>query len=155
LNRRALAICLAAATLALNIISQRVLMNMEGRPLIAGLADFRPAWNNGVSFGLLAQSSDTGCYLLIAVLAAISIAVAVMAWRAASSLAAGGFGLVLGGALGNLWDRGRYCAVFDYLSMHLGKVPLFVCNFADIAISMGVVLLVLDSLARRDRGPAP
>jgi signal peptidase II len=154
LNRRALAIFLAAVTLALNIISQRVLMNMEGRPLIAGLADFRPAWNNGVSFGLLAQSSDTGCYLLIAVLAAISIAVAVMAWRAASSLAAAGFGLVLGGALGNLWDRGRYCAVFDYLSMHLGNVPLFVCNFADIAISTGVVLLVLDSLARSDRVPA-
>jgi signal peptidase II len=74
-----------------------------------------------------------------------------MAWRAASIFAAAGFGLVLGGALGNLWDRGRYCAVFDYLSLHLGNVPLFVCNFADIAISMGVILLALDSLRMQSR----
>jgi len=116
--------------------------------LIAGLADFRPAWNNGVSFGLFAQSTDTGCYLLIAALTVISIVVAVMAWRAPNFLAAAAFGLVLGGALGNLWDRGRYCAVFDYLSLHLGNVPLFVCNFADIAISVGVLLLALDSLKK-------
>jgi signal peptidase II len=155
LNRRALAGCLAAATLAINLVLQRILMNIgvEGRPLIAGLADFRPAWNNGVSFSLLAQSSDTGCYLLIAALTAISIAVAAMTWRATSSLAAAGFGLVLGGALGNLWDRSRYCAVFDYLSLHFGHMLLFVCNFADIAISAGVGLLILDSLLKKS--PAP
>jgi len=123
-------------------------MGAEGRTLIAGLADFHPAWNNGVSFGFLAQSSDTGCYLLIAALTVISIAVAVMGWRAPNFLAAAGFGLVLGGALGNLWDRSRYCAVFDYLSLHLGNVPLFVCNLADIAISAGVLLLALDSLKK-------
>ena len=53
-----------------------------------GFADFRPAWNNGVSFSLLAQSSATGRYLLIAVLTVISIAVAVMAWRATNAIAA-------------------------------------------------------------------
>jgi len=146
LNRRALAACLATATFALNLVLQHALMPMGMGPLIAGLADFHPAWNNGVSFSLLAQSSVTGCHLLIAALAAISIAVAVMAWRATNFLAAAGFGLVLGGALGNLWDRSRYCAVFDFLSLHLGNVPLFVCNFPDIAISAGVVLLALDSL---------
>ena len=51
-----------------------------------------------------------------------------------------------GGALGNLWDRVWHCAVFDFLSLHLGNLPLFVCNFADIAISAGVLLLILDSL---------
>jgi signal peptidase II len=153
LNRRFLAFCLAAITLAMNFFFQRVLMGAEGRPLIAGLADFRPAWNNGVSFSLLAQSSDTGRFLLIAVLTVISIAVAVMAWRAANALAAAGFGLVLGGALGNLMDRFQYGgAVFDFLSLHLGSLPLFVCNLADIWISAGVVLLLLDSLLKK---PAP
>jgi signal peptidase II len=145
---RALAACLAVAMFAMNLLFQHLLMNMTGRSLIAGFADFSPAWNNGVSFGLFAQSTDTGCYLLIAALTVISIAVAVMAWRAPNFLAAASFGLVLGGALGNLWDRGRYCAVFDYLSLHLGNVPLFVCNFSDIAISAGVLLLVVDSLKR-------
>ena len=155
MNRRILAFCLAAITLAMNFIFQRVLMNIgaEGRPLIAGFADFRPAWNNGVSFSLFTQSSDTGRYLLIAVLTAISIAVAAMAWRATNVLVAAGFGLVLGGALGNLMDRLQYRgAVFDFLALHLGSLPLFVCNLADIWISAGVVLLFLDSLLKK---PAP
>jgi signal peptidase II len=152
LNRRALAVCLAVVTFAVNLILQRVLLNMgvAGRPLIAGLADFSPAWNNGVSFGLFAQRTDTGCYLLIAALTVISLVVAVMAWRATDFLAAAGFGLVLGGALGNLWDRLLHCTVFDYLSLHLGSLPLFVCNFADVAISAGVLLLIADSLFPKD-----
>jgi signal peptidase II len=136
----------------MNFIFQRVLMNIgaEGRTLIAGFADFRPAWNNGVSFSLLTQSSNTGRYLLIAVLTVISIAVAAMAWRATNALVAAGFGLVLGGALGNLMDRLQYGgAVFDFLALHLGSLPLFVCNLADIWISAGVVLLFLDSLVNK------
>jgi signal peptidase II len=48
--------------------------------------------------------------------------------------------------LGNLLDRGRYAAVFDYLFLHLGREPLFVFNFPDAVITMGVVLLIADSL---------
>ena len=121
-----------------------------GQTLIPDLVYFRPAFNRGVSFSLFAQSSDTGRYLLIAVLAAISIAVAAMAWRASSHLAAAGFGLILGGALGNLWDRvAYYGAVFDFLSVHFGNLSLFVCNFADVAISAGVGALILDSLLQK------
>jgi lipoprotein signal peptidase len=36
--------------------------------------------------------------------------------------------------------------VFDFLALHLGRMPLFVCNLPDIWISVGVVLLVLESL---------
>ncbi|HKQ45861.1 MAG TPA: signal peptidase II [Rhizomicrobium sp.] len=121
---------------------------VTGRVLIPGLADFAPTFNRGVSFGLLAQNSPAGCRALIALLVLIILAVAIMAWQASTLLAAAGFGLILGGALGNLLDRllnGAACAVFDFLSLHLGKIPLFVCNFPDIAISAGVVLLLADS----------
>src|SRR5438477_12293483 len=120
-----------------------------GRVLIPGLADFAPTFNRGVSFGLLAQNSPAGCHMLISLLVVIILAVAIMAWRATTLITAAGFGLILGGALGNLFDRllnGAACAVFDFLSLHLGKMPLFVCNFPDIAISAGVVLLFADSL---------
>ena len=56
------------------------------------------------------------------------------------------YGLVLGGALGNLVDRFRFHAVFDFLSLHLGTVLLFVCNLPDIVISAGVVLLFVEAL---------
>ena len=117
--------------------------------LIPGLADFAPTFNRGVSFGLLAQNSPVGCQMLIALLVAITLGVAIMAWRATTSIAAAGFGLILGGALGNLFDRllnGAACAVFDFLFLHLGKIPLFVCNFPDIAISAGAVLLLAEFL---------
>ena len=54
--------------------------------------------------------------------------------------------MILGGALGTLVDRALYKAVFDFLYLHLGNMPLFVCNFADIAISAGVVLLLAESM---------
>jgi len=119
-----------------------------GRVLIPGFADFAPTFNRGVSFGLLAQNSLAGCRALIALLVVITLGVAIMAWRAATLIASAGYGLILGGALGNLFDRllnGAACAVFDFLALHLGKIPLFVCNFPDIAISAGVVLLLADS----------
>ena len=119
------------------------------RVLIPGVLDFAPTFNRGVSFGLLAQNSPAGCHMLIALLVAITLGVAIMAWRATTLIASAAYGLILGGALGNLFDRlfnGPACAVFDFLALHLGKIPLFVCNFPDIAISAGVVLLLVEAL---------
>ena len=152
MSRRAAASGVAALALAANIVFQRLLMNVgvEGRVLIPGFADFRPAWNRGVSFSLFVQDSATGWHLLVALLAVISAVVAVLMWRASSGLAAMGFALILGGALGNLRDRVLYDgAVFDFLALHLGAMPLFVCNLPDIFISAGVVLVILDSLRNK------
>jgi signal peptidase II len=127
------------------------------RVLIPGVLDFAPTLNPGVSFGLLAQNSPVGCHMLIALLVVIILAVAIMAWRATTAIAAAGFGLILGGALGNLSDRllnGAACAVFDFLALHVGKIPLFVCNFPDIAISAGVVLLLAESLSVKRKARA-
>ncbi len=147
MSARTLSFTLAAAATALNLVLQHLLMAMgRARTLIPGLADFEPAWNRGVSFSLFVQNGDTGRYLLIAVLALVTVFVAVLAWRAADTLAGAGFGLILGGAIGNLLDRLRYGAVFDFLALHLGAMPLFVCNLPDIFISAGVVLLAAGSL---------
>ena len=144
-----MAIALATLSLAANIVFQHVVMStgMARAILIPGLADFRPAWNNGVSFSLFAQDTANGRYLLIALLSAITVGVLVVMWRATTRLSSAGLGLIAGGAMGNLLDRIRYeGAVFDFLSLHLGRMPLFVCNLPDIVISAGVVLLLLDSL---------
>ncbi|HVW73580.1 MAG TPA: signal peptidase II [Rhizomicrobium sp.] len=146
---RLFAISLALLSLAANITFQHVLMQarVARAVLIPGLADFRPAWNNGVSFSLLTQDSATGRYLLIAFLALVTAGVLVVMWRATSRFSAAGLGLIAGGAMGNLLDRIRYeGAVFDFLALHLGRMPLFVCNLPDIFISAGVIMLVADSI---------
>jgi signal peptidase II len=147
LSLRALAATCAAVALLLNIAVERALMGVAGSfTIIPGLADFHHAWNRGVSFSLLTQNADSGRYQLMAGLAAISAVVAWLAWKSTTRLGAAGYGLILGGALGNLIDRALYGAVFDFLYLHLGGMPLFVCNFADIAISGGVVLLLAQSV---------
>ena len=154
MNRRAAASGVAALALAVNIVLQRYLTTVgaEARVLIPGLADFRPAWNHGVSFSLFVQNNATGWHLLVALLVVISAVVAVLMWRATSSLAAMGLALILGGALGNLRDRILYDgAVFDFLALHLGPMPLFVCNLPDIFISVGAVLLLLDSFLEKPK----
>ena len=146
MNRRALLLGVGAVVVAANILLERFLMKMgsAGRQLIPGLADFRPLSNRGVSFSLFTQTTDSGRYGLMAILSVIVVGVLVMGWQAQNRLAAAAYGLILGGALGNLADRAVYGGVYDFLALHLGSVPLFVCNLPDIAISAGVVLLAAE-----------
>ena len=144
MTRIVAAVC-ALVALAVNLLVERAVMAASSSfVIIPGLADFHPVGNRCVSFSLFCQNSDTGQHLLMALLVVIIAVVTVLAWRATNRLAAAGFGLIIGGALGNLIDRVFHGAVFDYLALHLGSVQLFVCNFSDIAISAGVLLLVPD-----------
>jgi len=148
---RWLAAVMAVVTVAANVLLVKFISGtgVTDLVLIPGFADFAPTFNRGVSFGLLAQNSPAGRRMLIALLVAVTLGVAFMAWRSTNPIASAGYGLILGGALANLSDRlfnGSACAVYDFLFLHLGKIPLFVCNFPDIAISVGAILLLADSL---------
>jgi signal peptidase II len=147
---RAIAASSAGLVLLLDLLVEQMLVAVkDGVALIPGLLDFSRTWNRGVSFGLLWQNGDTGRYILIVVLAVVAVGVGILAWRATNSLAAMGYGLIVGGAMGNLVGRAIHGAVFDYLFLHLGRMPLFVCNFPDIAISAGVLLLIAESFLTR------
>jgi lipoprotein signal peptidase len=62
--------------------------------------------------------------------------------------------MVIAGALINAGDRALHGSVFDYLVVHLGPQPLFVCNAPDIAISLGFVMwLAGEYLPQRDAAP--
>ena len=102
--------------------------------------------NRGVSFGLLRADSAFGRWALVAVAAAV---VAWLIWwvrKADRPLFAAAVGLVIGGALGNnLIDRARIGRVVDFLDFSGLYFP-WVFNVADSAISVGVVLLLLDNL---------
>jgi len=153
---RVLGAACAGMALILNLALENILLSAKERMvLIPGFLDFAPTWNWGVSFSLFSQGENSGRYVLIAILCAIVIVVGTLAWRAGNSLTAMGYGLVVGGALSNLLDRGRYGAVFDYLFLHLGREPLFVFNFPDAVITAGVALLIADSLRAEKAGSAP
>jgi signal peptidase II len=148
---RKLAALSAVIGLLCSILGERVALGLPDAKLIPGLLDLRHTWNQGVSFSLLWQSGDSGRHALSLALLVLIVFVGALAWRATEKSAAAGYGLVAGGAVANLLDRSLYGAVFDYLSLHLGAMPLFVFNAADAMISLGVVLLVTDTALSRPR----
>ncbi len=114
------------------------------------LALFR-VHNTGIAFSF-AHGFDS--LLLVGGTAAITIAV-LWLWSTAKDggrLVAIGFALITGGALGNLIDRVRFGHVVDFLYLHLGERGFFVFNIADVALTLGPVLLAWHYLIGGKKG---
>ncbi len=144
------AYALALGVVALDQISKFWILNglhLADRGQINVLSFFRltMVMNQGVSFGLLRAAGPLGRWLLVA--AALAVVVGLVVWvrRADRPLFATALGLIIGGALGNnLIDRARIGEVVDFLDFSGLYFP-WVFNVADSAITVGVMLLLLDS----------
>jgi len=121
------------------------IVNLDERPPIeiTPFAELAMAWNEGVSYGLLTTSAQ-----MILVLMSLLITGLLVIWlaRATGPLSAAALGLVIGGALGNALDRILHGAVADFVHLHWGNWSWYIFNVADIAIVVGVVLLVYDGI---------
>jgi signal peptidase II len=148
-----LAFALALVVVVLDQLSKYWVLSvvdLPDRPPIAVLPFFQltMVWNPGVSFGLLRADSVSGRWILVLFAFAVVCALAAWARSASRPLTAVALGLVMGGAVGNnLIDRVRFGAVADFLDFH-GLMFPWIFNLADSAISIGVALLLLDSLMR-------
>lgn len=103
-------------------------------------------WNRGVSFGLLSSSNPYGPWLLAAIAFTFIAVIILWIFQAETKIMALAFGLVLGGAVGNLSDRLRFGAVTDFLDFHAFGYHWYTFNVADTAIFMGVALILLEYL---------
>jgi len=122
---------------------------------IVSFFDLRFLPNDGVSLGLFRATGDFTRWLLVALTAAIAIGVAVWMWREKNRADQAALGLVLGGATGNILDRGRFGYVVDYADLHFGEWrPFLIFNVADAAITIGVVILLARALFARDKPAA-
>ncbi len=108
--------------------------------------NFVMVWNRGVSFGAFAQGGDGGRWLLIAVTAAITVAVTVFMLQSRRRWSAMGYGLIAGGAMGNIVDRLLRGAVADGFDFHVGNWHWPAFNLADTSIFIGAALLIIISL---------
>ena len=108
--------------------------------------DLALRWNRGISFSLFTQESAAGRWLLLALTAIVTALIAVWLWRARAPLVGLALGLIVGGAIGNGYDRLVYGAVVDFLDLHAFSRHFFVFNVADAAINLGVALLILDAV---------
>lgn len=117
--------------------------------------DFRWTENYGVSLGLLTAGSVEMRFLLMLMTGAIALFVAVWMLRERLLADIAPLALVLGGALGNILDRWNHGFVVDYADLHFGEFrPFLIFNFADAAITIGVLIILARSLLSREKPQA-
>jgi signal peptidase II len=112
------------------------------------------AWNRGISYGLFQQGTDIGRWLLVVVSFVAAIWLWRWMWRTNERFTVFSLALIIGGALGNGLDRAWYGAVVDFVHLHWGNFSWYIFNIADVAIVVGVLGLLYESLRPAGSKPA-
>ena len=124
------------------LVTQSIVLH-ESVAVIPGFFRLTHVVNRGAAFGLLSDSEWNVAILILFSLVALAV-VSTLLWRNSHRVSPTGFGLalILGGAVGNLWDRLLDGHVVDFLDFHLGAYHWPAFNVADSAIVLGALLLV-------------
>jgi len=106
-------------------------------------------WNTGIGFGLFSLESSTIYHALTFIIAIVNIILLVFLIKS-KGLNSYLIAIILGGSLGNLFDRIYYYAVPDFIDFHIGNFHWFVFNIADIFITVGIIGLIFSELIKKE-----
>ncbi len=107
-------------------------------------------WNIGIGFGLLSTDS-TLIYNLVSFLIGIVILGILYVFLISNNLDKLIYSIIIGGALGNFYDRLVYKGVPDFIDLHYNNFHWFVFNVADIFITLGIVALIINGFLTNNR----
>ena len=107
-------------------------------------------WNEGIAFGLFSFNEKTFYNILTIIILIIILIIFIM------TIKSDGFKkysllMILGGALGNVFDRLYYKAVPDFIDFHIGNFHWFIFNVADIFITIGILFMVIIELFNKNQ----
>ena len=130
------------------VIKQQV--NNNGSFFVNDYVNLDLVWNTGIGFGLFSQNANiyyhATTFLIFLVIVFLSNFIS-----KANVLNKALYSLVLGGALGNFYDRLFYFAVPDFIDIHINDFHWFTFNIADIFITIGVIILIGKDLVPRKK----
>jgi signal peptidase II len=114
--------------------------------------NFTLAHNTGAAFSFLSEAGGWQRYFFSTMAMVISVVLAIWIFKLEKGqwLLALSLSLILGGALGNLWDRLTLGYVVDFISVHYGGRYFPAFNIADSAISVGAVCMLLESFVQKN-----
>ena len=112
--------------------------------------NFYLVWNTGIGFGLAAMESNVYYHILTIIIVFVNIGLIVFLVKSKGAYAYL-ISLIIGGSLGNLFDRMYYYAVPDFIDLHIGKYHWFVFNVADIFITVGIIGLIFIELLKKEK----
>lgn len=134
----------------IKVLVEANLVMHEKVDLLPFLALYR-TYNTGIAFSMFSNVGDTGLIVLTTVVVAFVTFLAIKT-TPAQVISRFGFALIVGGALGNLIDRTVYGHVIDYILFHTPVWSFAIFNLADVFISVGAALVVLDEFIAWRRG---
>ena len=112
--------------------------------------NFYLVWNTGIGFGLAAMESNIYYHILTSIIAIVNIGLIFFLIKS-KGVYAYLIALIIGGSLGNLFDRIYYYAVPDFIDLHFGNFHWFIFNVADIFITVGIIGLVFAELSKKEK----
>jgi signal peptidase II len=140
----ALGLVIMALTIAVDQLSKWIadanLAYQQGIELIPHVLALYRVNNTGIAFSL----GDSADSVVLVVLTSVVTLIVLHVWRGSTEggrLGASAFALIVGGAIGNLIDRVWHGHVIDFLFLHWGNHGFFVFNLADVALTIGPILL--------------
>ena len=104
--------------------------------------NIRLIWNEGIAFGLL-SFNETIFYNALTFLILIIILIIFFMLSKSNGIKKFSLMMILGGAIGNVYDRIFYGAVPDFIDFHIGNFHWFIFNVADIFITLGVIFMII------------
>ena len=112
--------------------------------------NFYLVWNTGIGFGLLSLETNTLYHILTIIITIVNF-VLIFFLLKAKGIYSYLFAFIIGGSLGNLFDRVYYYAVPDFIDIHLGSFHWYIFNVADIFITVGIIGLILMELLKKEK----
>ena len=104
--------------------------------------NFFLVWNTGVGFGIMSLEANIYYHILTIIIAIINVVLIYYLFKV-RGIQIYFVALILGGSLGNLFDRIYYYAVPDFIDFHIGNFHWFIFNVADIFITTGIIGIIL------------
>ena len=114
--------------------------------------NFYLVWNAGVGFGLASMEANIYYHILTLIIITVNIGLLYFLVKS-KGIFSYLIALVIGGSLGNLFDRIYYYAVPDFIDLHIGNYHWFIFNVADIFITVGIIGLIIAEILKKEKMP--
>ena len=112
--------------------------------------NFYLVWNTGIGFGLVSLQANIYYHMVTILIVLINVALLYFLIKSKGSYPYF-LALILGGSLGNLFDRIYYYAVPDFIDFHIGSYHWFIFNVADIFITVGIIGLIIREFSNKGK----
>ena len=108
---------------------------------VTSFLNFNLIWNEGIAFGLFSFDEKLYYNFLTIIICLITLVIIWLMFRS-KGFEKLGYIMIIGGSLGNIFDRIFYSAVPDFIDIHINNFHWFIFNVADIFITIGIIFLI-------------